>query len=91
MKTMIAYAAGVAVLSFSLLVATPHQAYAGMWEKLSSLADTTVPSATFTIEAKGWNVRAYEFVSPTGAHCIFVAGEQKGGLSCDFTDSKPNP
>ena len=60
-------------------------AQAGLWEKATSLLDTTVSATSFTIEAKGWNLRAYEFVTPTGARCVSMTGTQKGGLSCDFT------
>lgn len=60
-------------------------AQAGLWERASSLLDTTVSTTSFTIEAKGWNLRGYEFVTPTGARCISMTGSEKGGLSCDFT------
>ncbi len=60
-------------------------AQAGLWEKATSLLDTTVPTTSFTIEAKGWNLRGYEFVTPTGARCVSMTGTQKGGLSCDVT------
>lgn len=60
-------------------------AQAGLWEKATSLLDTTVSSTSFTIEAKGWNLRGYEFVTPTGARCVSMTGTQKGGLSCDFS------
>ena len=60
-------------------------AKAGLWEKATSLLDTTVSTTSFTIEAKGWNLRGYEFVTPTGARCVSMTGTQKGGLSCDFT------
>ncbi len=60
-----------------------NTAKAGLWEKLSSLGDTVVPSTSFTIEAKGWNVRAYVFKPPeTNKTCVFVAGSGKGGLAC---------
>lgn len=58
---------------------------AGMWEKLSSLGDSTVETSTFSIEAKGWNLRAYEFITPSGARCVAMTGTEKGGLSCDFS------
>jgi hypothetical protein len=60
-------------------------AKAGLWEKATSLLDTTVSTTSFTIEAKGWNLRGYEFVTPTGARCVSMTGTQKGGLSCDFS------
>ena len=60
-------------------------AQAGLWEKAISLLDTTVSTTSFTIEAKGWNLRGYEFVTPTGARCVSMTGTKKGGLSCDFT------
>ena len=60
-------------------------AQAGLWEKATSLLDTTVSTKSFTIEAKGWNLRGYEFVTPTGARCISMTGSEKGGLSCDFS------
>jgi hypothetical protein len=60
-------------------------AQAGLWEKATSLLDTTVSATSFTIEAKGWNLRGYEFVTPTGARCVSMTGTEKGGLSCDFT------
>jgi len=60
-------------------------ARAGLWEKATSLLDTTVETTSFTIEAKGWNLRGYEFVTPTGARCVSMTGTQKGGLSCDFS------
>ena len=60
-------------------------AQAGLWEKATSLLDTTVSTTSFTIEAKGWNLRGYEFVTPTGARCVSMTGTEKGGLSCDFT------
>ena len=60
-------------------------AQAGFWEKATSLLDTTVSATSFTIEAKGWNLRGYEFVTPTGARCVSMTGTEKGGLSCDFT------
>ena len=60
-------------------------AQAGLWEKATSLLDTTVSATSFTIEAKGWNLRGYEFVTPTGARCVSMTGTQKGGVSCDFT------
>ena len=60
-------------------------AKAGLWEKATSLLDTTVDTTSFTIEAKGWNMRGYEFVTPTGARCVSMTGTQKGGLSCDFS------
>ena len=66
--------------SFALGVAK-----AGLWEKATSLLDTTVDTTSFTIEAKGWNMRGYEFVTPTGARCVSMTGTQKGGLSCDFS------
>ena len=61
-------------------------AKAGLWEKATSLLDTTVDTTSFTIEAKGWNMRGYEFVTPTGARCVSMTGTQKGGLSCDFSE-----
>jgi hypothetical protein len=45
----------------------------------------TVETTSFTIEAKGWNLRGYEFVTPTGARCVSMTGAEKGGLSCDFS------
>ena len=60
-------------------------ARAGLWEKATSLLDTTVETTSFTIEAKGWNLRGYEFVTPTGARCASMTGTKKGGLSCDFS------
>lgn len=60
-------------------------AQAGLWEKATSLLDTTVSTTSFTVEAKGWNLRGYEFVTPTGARCVSMTGTQKGGLSCDFS------
>ena len=60
-------------------------ARAGLWEKATSLLDTTVSTTSFTIEAKGWNLRGYEFVTPTGARCVSMTGTKKGGLSCDFS------
>jgi hypothetical protein len=60
-------------------------AQAGLWERASSLLDTTVSTTSFTIEAKGWNLRGYEFVTPTGVRCVSMTGSEKGGLSCDFT------
>ena len=60
-------------------------ARAGLWEKATSLLDTTVETTSFTIEAKGWNLRGYEFVTPTGARCVSITGTKKGGLSCDFS------
>ncbi|MAH82982.1 MAG: hypothetical protein CBB68_00500 [Rhodospirillaceae bacterium TMED8] len=60
-------------------------AKAGLWEKAASLLDTTVETTSFTIEAKGWNLRGYEFVTPTGARCVSMTGTKKGGLSCDFS------
>ena len=60
-------------------------AKAGLWEKATSLLDTTVETTSFTIEAKGWNLRGYEFVTPTGARCVSMTGTKKGGLSCDFS------
>ena len=60
-------------------------AQAGFWEKATSLLDTTVSATSFAIEAKGWNLRGYEFVTPTGARCVSMTGTQKGGLSCDFS------
>ena len=70
------------LLSVSIVFGT---AQAGLWEKATSLLDTTVSATSFAIEAKGWNLRGYEFVSPTGARCVSMTGTQKGGLSCDFT------
>ena len=61
------------------------KAQAGLWEKATSLLDTTVSTTSFTIEAKGWNLRGYEFVTPTGARCVSMTGTKKGGLSCDFS------
>jgi len=60
-------------------------AKAGLWEKATSLLDKTVETSTFSIEAKGWNLRGYEFVTPRGARCVSMTGTQKGGLSCDFS------
>jgi hypothetical protein len=60
-------------------------AKAGLWEKATSLLDKTVSTSSFSIEAKGWNMRGYEFVTPTGARCVAMTGTQKGGLSCDFS------
>ena len=60
-------------------------AKAGLWEKATSLLDNTVETTSFTIEAKGWNLRGYEFVTPTGARCVSMTGTKKGGLSCDFS------
>jgi hypothetical protein len=60
-------------------------AKAGLWEKAASLLDMTVETTSFTIEAKGWNLRGYEFVTPTGARCVSMTGAEKGGLSCDFS------
>ena len=60
-------------------------AKAGLWEKAASLLDRTVETTSFTIEAKGWNLRGYEFVTPTGARCVSMTGAEKGGLSCDFS------
>ena len=70
------------LLTCGLVFAT---AQAGLWEKATSLLDTTVSTTSFTIEAKGWNLRGYEFVTPTGARCVSMTGTKKGGLSCDFT------
>ena len=70
------------LLTCGIVLAT---AQAGLWEKATSLLDTTVSTTSFTIEAKGWNLRGYEFVTPTGARCVSMTGTKKGGLSCDFT------
>ena len=60
-------------------------AKAGLWEKATSLLDKTVKTTSFTIEAKGWNLRGYEFITPTGARCVSITATKKGGLSCDFS------
>ena len=60
-------------------------ARAGLWEKATSLLDTTVETTSFTIEVKGWNLRGYEFVTPIEAPCVSTTGTKKGGLSCDFS------
>jgi hypothetical protein len=51
----------------------------------TSLLDATVNTTFFSIEAKGWKMRGYEFVTPTGARCVSKTGTQKGELSCDFS------
>ena len=61
-----------------------ESAKAGLWEKATSLLDKTVDTTSFTIEAKGWNMRGYEFLTPTGARCVSMTGTQKGGLIFDF-------
>ena len=70
------------LVSFGVAFGT---AKAGLWEKAASLLDMTVETTSFTIEAKGWNLRGYEFVTPTGARCVSMTGAEKGGLSCDFS------
>ena len=82
MKQTIITVTLLVLLSVSIVFGT---AQAGLWEKATSLLDTTVSATSFAIEAKGWNLRGYEFVTPTGARCVSMTGTQKGGLSCDFT------
>jgi hypothetical protein len=82
MKQMIKTVTISVLLTCGIVFAT---AKAGLWEKATSLLDTTVSTTSFTIEAKGWNLRGYEFVTPTGARCVSMTGTKKGGLSCDFT------
>lgn len=73
----------VGLMVLFAVVSYDNSAKAGLWEKLQSLGDQTVESTSFTIEAKGWNVRAYVFQPPeTNKTCVFVAGTQKGGLAC---------
>tara|TARA_Y100000310_G_scaffold338627_1_gene428786 strand:+ start:5348 stop:5635 length:288 start_codon:yes stop_codon:yes gene_type:complete len=55
----------------------------GLWEKAQSLTDQLVPTTSYTIEAKGWNLRAYAWTDPVhGLECIAVVGTDKGGVSC---------
>lgn len=59
-------------------------AQAGIIEKLTSLGDKLVETYSYTVEAKMWNLRAYTWTDPkSGLYCIYVAGENKGGLSCN--------
>ena len=82
MKQITISGALAVLLSVGIVFGT---AQAGLWEKATSLLDTTVSTTSFAIEAKGWNLRGYEFVTPTGARCVSMTGTKKGGLSCDFT------
>jgi hypothetical protein len=64
-------------------------AQAGFLESLGSLIDETVDTKTYTVEAKGWNLRAYAWIDPaSGLYCLYVAGENKGGLSCNKVERK---
>lgn len=82
MKTVMTIAASVMISG----VLFAGAAKAGLWEKLSSFTWGTVESKSFSIEASGWNLRGYMFRIPQAAgvkkECLFVAGEQKGGLTC---------
>jgi len=83
MKTLLAIAASV-LITAGITIGT---AKAGLWEKLSSLNDMVVETKTYTIEAKGWNLRAYSWKDPaSGMYCIYVAGSKTGGLSCNPVD-----
>jgi|APSaa5957512622_1039677.scaffolds.fasta_scaffold354950_1 hypothetical protein len=55
------------------------------WDRMSSLGKQTMASEGFTVEASSFNLRGYAFTSPDGQRCIFVAGTEKGGLSCEWT------
>lgn len=81
-----------AALIFLVVIVThTPTANAGIWEKLSSLGDETVSTTSFTIEAKGWNLRGYMFKIPNSRReCLFVAGERKGGLTCWHTQEATN-
>lgn len=60
-------------------------AMAGMWEKVSTFTDKEVkPSAQYTVDTAGWNVRVYEWVPADNKNwrCMFAGGEKKGGVAC---------
>lgn len=73
----------LAMFGFAWMIVPGQPANAGLWEKFSSLGDETVQAKSFSIEAKGWDLRGYIF-SPPGMNniCLFVAGSKKGGLTC---------
>ena len=70
----------IGVLSFGALLYQPNDVKAGIKNWMTS--GPTVKSTTFKVEATGYDLRGYEFVTPSGKHCVFVAGSKKGGLSC---------
>lgn len=79
MKTMVlaVFLLVLGILGFS------GASQAGLWEKLNGMMAETVPSEMFAIEAVGYNLRGYMFVLESqNKICLFVTGEQKGGLDC---------
>ena len=85
MKKMILIAA-VAV-SVSMPVTAGESMFGGLGDmvmKARGMFKETVPSKSFAVEADGANLRGYAFDHPANQNfgCIFLAGTDKGGLSC---------
>lgn len=65
------------------VIASTTVVKAGAWEKFTGFFADTVPSKMFAVEASGFNLRGYAFqLEKENKTCLFVAGENKGGLTC---------
>ena len=81
------------LLIASALVLASTSASAVSWEQLSTFGSKEIkPSAEYTVDTAGWNVRVYEWVPAHNKNyrCIFAGCEKKGGVACyPAATSKP--
>ena len=60
-------------------------AYAGAWEKWTSVGNKTLKSTnTYNVEAAGWDLRVVTWTPPDNPNisCVFAGGSKKGGVAC---------
>jgi len=74
----------VIMLVSALSISQNAHAWGLSWESVSSWGDRKVEPVTYNVEARGNNLRIYEWVTPTKPHqkCIFVASERNTNLQC---------
>lgn len=74
----------ILVTAIILIPLTASTAYAGAWEKWTSIGNKTLPTKTYNIEASGWDVRVITWTPPDAPNvsCVFAAGSKKGGVAC---------
>lgn len=77
----------LALLSVFAVTQNAH-AWGLSWESVSSWGDKKIEPVTYNVEARGNNLRIYEWITATEPHqkCVFVASENNTNLQCDLVD-----
>jgi len=54
------------------------------WDQLSSLGKASITPQAYTVETSGYNLRGYEYVSPSGKICTVIISSKNMSQSCDW-------